>query len=398
MEWSSLDRGRVTWTVLGLVLATVLLFILYSFVGTFVFGVFVYYATRPVYRRLKRHIYPPSLAAAVSIFVLALPALLLLAYILAIGFQQVEALITARSVGLGPLAPYVTPYFDVSAVVENPEDLLNEQNTRDIVDFVSTQALDYVGFVGNGLFHLFIMLALAFYLLRDGPRLSRWVGDLFADERGVFDAYARAVDQDFASVFFGNILNAIMTGVIGAISYTLLNEVAPGTPVPYPTLLGLLTGVASLIPVVGMKLVYVPITGYLVYSGLPELDNLWFVAVFFAVSFVVVDSIPDFLLRPYVSGRNLHIGMVMFAYIFGPLLFGWYGIFLGPIVLVLAYNFASVVLPELLDDRTMRPFSVDPGAMTNEPLVVEEPGPEELVDDDPTPGGPSSGASAEGTD
>ncbi|MWG36748.1 AI-2E family transporter [Halomarina oriensis] len=396
MDWSALDRGRAAWALLGLVLAVSLLLVFYSFVGTFVFGLFLYYATRPVYRRLKRHIYPPSLAAAVSIFVLALPALLLLVYVVLIALQEVSSFTSAENADLGPLEPYVTPYFDLSSEFQNPQELLNDPNNLSLLEGGTRQLLDSVGFIGNGLFHLFIMLALAFYLLRDGPRLSRWVRNRFADDRGVFEQYARAVDTDFASVFFGNILNAIMTGLIGAIAYTLLNEVAPGTPVPYPTLLGLLTGVASLIPVVGMKLVYLPVTGYLVYSGLPELDNLWFVAVFFAVSFVVVDSIPDFLLRPYVSGRNLHIGMVMFAYIFGPLLFGWYGIFLGPIVLVLAYNFASLVLPELLAGEEMTPYAVDPGAMTAQSL--EERTTTEPLTDDPTGEGPAGGASADGTD
>jgi hypothetical protein len=56
-------------------------FVVYSFVGTFIFGVFIYYATRPVYRRLKQYVRPPSVAALVALLTLALPALLLLAYI-----------------------------------------------------------------------------------------------------------------------------------------------------------------------------------------------------------------------------------------------------------------------------------------------------------------------------
>ncbi|MFC5972944.1 AI-2E family transporter [Halomarina salina] len=397
MEWPAIDWGRLLWALLGVVLVCSLLLVLYSFIGTFVFGLFIYYATRPVYDRLKRHVYPPSLAAAVSIFVLALPALLLLAYIVAIALQEVDTLIDAMNANLGPLYPYLAPYLDVSDIVEDPQQLLDDPNFQSILEEGVNQALAYVGFIGNGLFHLFIMLALAFYLLRDGPRMSRWVRGQFADDRGVFDDYARAVDGDFASVFFGNILNAIMTGAIGAVAYTLLNEIAPGTPIPYPTLLGLLTGVASLVPVVGMKLVYFPVTGYLAFLGLPALDNVWFVAVFFAVSFVIVDSIPDFLLRPYVSGRNLHIGMVMFAYIFGPLLWGWYGIFLGPVILVLAYNFASIVLPELLQGREIIPYTIDPGSMTVE-ASSEPPTPVEEVVDEPPVEESSRGRSPDGTD
>jgi len=50
----------------------------------------------------------------------------------------------------------------------------------------------------------------------------------------------------------------------------------------------------------------------------------------------------------------------MFAYILGPLLFGWYGLFLGPVVLVLGVHFARLVLPELLHSERLQPYAVDP--------------------------------------
>jgi hypothetical protein len=71
-------------------------------------------------------------------------------------------------------------------------------------------------------------------------------------------------------------------------------------------------------------------------------------------------SPPSVRLR--LSGEGgLHVGMVMFAYIFGPLLFGWYGLFLGPIALVVIVHFARLVLPELLDGERIQPYAVDPG-------------------------------------
>jgi predicted PurR-regulated permease PerM len=55
--------------------------------------------------------------------------------------------------------------------------------------------------------------------------------------------------------------------------------------------------------------------------------------------------------------------MVMLAYIFGPLLFGWYGIFLGPMLLVLLVHFVALVLPELLAGAPIEPQAIaDPMA------------------------------------
>jgi predicted PurR-regulated permease PerM len=364
-----LSRYRLGWWSLGLTLGLALLFVVYSFVGTFVFGVFIYYATRPIYTRLRRVIRPRSLAAAVSLFALALPALLLVTYALTLALSEL-----LKYVNSGAFDPARWPLVDeqvlmwiadpAALLAAEPSEYLSVAGIRSLLSSLGPAA-DTVAFVGIGAVHLFVMLALAFYLLRDGGRLSRWTINRFGDERGVLDAYARAVDRDFKAIFFGNILNAVLTGSIGVLSYSVLNVYAPpGLRIPAAPLVGLLAGVASLIPIVGMKLVYVPVALYLAGVGfLTDPTTLWFVATFALVSFVVVDTIPDLVLRPYVSGRSLHVGSLMIAYTFGPLLFGWYGIFLTPMLLVLVVHFARLVLPELLQAEPIQPYAIDPGVV-----------------------------------
>jgi predicted PurR-regulated permease PerM len=354
-----IDRSRFGWWLVGLALGAAVLYVVYSFIGTFVFGVFLYYATRPVYKRLRRRIRPASLAAMTALLALALPVLLLMAYTGAIGLQEFNNI--ADSSDIDGLQTTIQPYLDVSTIAQRPDELLANPDPA-LLSEIGRSALQYIGFIGNAVLHLFVMIAIAFYLLRDDHRLSRFARRQFSDEGGVVEAYGRAVDRDFNSIFFGNILNALLTGTIGAASYNMLNLFAPTElVVPYPTLLGLLTGAASLIPIVGMKLVYFPVSAYLgLNTAIADPAFLWFPALFFGVSLVIVDTIPDLVLRPYVSGRNLHVGLVMLAYIFGPLLFGWYGIFFGPMILVLVVHFVRIVLPELVVGERIRPWAVDP--------------------------------------
>lgn len=353
------DRSRFGWWIGAALLGGALGYVVYSFVGTFVFGVFIYYATRPVYRRLKPRIRPPSLAASVALLTLALPALLLLAYTIAVGLQELQLALDRGVVDLGRFEQLLGPYIDVASVAEDPESLLDEPSVQSALTSFSQNAMSYLGFIGNAALHLFVMITIAFYLLRDDHRLASWFRRRFSDERGVLEAYTRAVDRDFSNIFFGNILNAVFTGIIGAVAYSVLDAIAPaGIFIPYPALLGLLTGVASLVPVVGIKLVYVPLTAWVSFQTVELAAPVWFVVVFVSVSFVIVDVFPDLVLRPYVSGRGLHLGMVMLAYIFGPLLFGWYGIFLGPMLLVLIVHFVRLVLPELLAGEAVEPDAV----------------------------------------
>jgi predicted PurR-regulated permease PerM len=344
---SAPSRDRLAWWAVGGLLGVVLVGILVAFIGTFVTALFLYYVSRPVYHRLRTRV-GRNLSAAGALLALAVPFVVLVAYTFAIALQEVQSL--ARTTDLGPLQAALEPYFDVSTVVEDPASILQDPDIVNAVRVVAENVFDFLPIILVGLLHLFIALAAAFYLLRDGNRLARWVRETFDNETEVLTGYGRIVDQDLSSVYFGNILNAAITAVIGAITYNVLNVFAPASiAIPSPALLGLLAGVASLIPVVGMKLVYIPVAVLLFGRALVDGDPLWFPTTFFLVSLVIVDTIPDLVLRPYISGKNLHVGLVMIAYIIGPLLFGWYGLFLGPLLLVLFVHFGRVVLPELLD-------------------------------------------------
>ncbi|MEF8851058.1 MAG: AI-2E family transporter [Haloarculaceae archaeon] len=353
-----IDWVRTGWVAFGLVLALVVLWILHSFVGTFIFALFLYYSTRRVNDMVLERVGQRTVSAALSLFVVALPAVLLLIYATAIGLQELQQF--SRTTELGPYLEYVRPYLDVSEAFENPRAVFDRAGGFDLVRRTLSQTTDYVGIVGTALLHLFVMFSVAFYLLRDDHRLVSWAKDV-AVEWGVVETYVVEVDASLERIFAGNILNALVTGTVGALVYSVLNLFGTDpVMVPYPALVGLLAGIASLIPVVGMKIVYVPVLGYLGVQAWMSGSGWGFVAAFGVVSFVIVDVIPDLVVRPYVSGGGLHTGALMFAYILGPLLFGWYGLFLGPVILVFVTHFVRDVVPELLPDGTATPSRSGP--------------------------------------
>jgi predicted PurR-regulated permease PerM len=386
MQRQLTGRLEYSWVLIGLGLLMLVGYVVYTFIGTVVFGLFLYYATRPVYRRLRRVVRPRGLAAAVALLALALPALVIVAWAIALVVSEANR-VFADGDSLAAVLPPDLVAFVTTGLPETVTTLQWDQlTTADLQTLVDSAASvgEILTTVGVGLVHLFIMIALAYYLLRDGTRLSRWVRFRFGDNRGVLDAVMDAIDTDLHSIFFGNILNAVITGTIGVFAYSLLNSIAtPTVAIPAAALVGLLAGVASLIPIVGMKLVYLPVAAYLIAQAvLADPGGLWFPVAFILVSFVIVDTIPDIVLRPYVSGRTLHVGAVMLAYTLGPLLFGWYGLFLMPILLVLVVNFGRHVLPALVHREMVRPYGVDPGA-TGRPVDTDLTSPGLRVTDEP---------------
>ena len=51
----------------------------------------------------------------------------------------------------------------------------------------------------------------------------------------------------------------------------------------------------------------------------------------------------------------MHEGAVLFAYILGAALFGWYGLFLGPFLLVIVIQFANIVMGDLISGKQPSP-------------------------------------------
>ncbi|WP_458188355.1 AI-2E family transporter [Haladaptatus sp. NG-WS-4] len=344
------DRSQVGWWAFAIALLAALLFVAYSFVGTLVLGLFVYYGTRPLFRRVTTRVESRGLAATATLLLVALPALTLVGYTIVVGLQELS-----QFTGTG-VETYYTRLFPGSneppSFFSQPRRLLSADLTR-FRDELTTAARS-LGAVANGILHLFLAITLAFFALRDGNRLAEWFRDEVGAENPLV-AYLSAVDSDLATVYFGNVLTVLLVGVLATIVYNAFATFAPSSvSFPIPTILALMTGLATFVPIVVGKLVYVPITAFLGVQALRTSPRLlWFPAVFFVVSLVLLDLLPQMVVRPMVSGRTTHTGLVMFSYVLGGLLFGWYGIFLGPLVLVLVVQFAGMAFGDLLRGKSV---------------------------------------------
>jgi predicted PurR-regulated permease PerM len=56
----------------------------------------------------------------------------------------------------------------------------------------------------------------------------------------------------------------------------------------------------------------------------------------------------------------------MLSYVLGATVFGWYGIFLGPLVLVLVVHTSRIVLPELVAGEELTPGVSAPSSLGSE--------------------------------
>ena len=343
-----MDRSRAVWLGVGAVCLGVVALFLHAFVGTFVLGLFVYYAARPLQHRLRRYT-TDDRAAVATMALLVLPALALLGYVAVTAVGELAGLLgsDAATTVVDQVAPGSDP---VGRLLRDPVGFVSGLERVGAIREGATALVAQLGVLSTAFLHLTLALAFAFFLYRDDERVEGW----FRAEVGGPDtpayAFLSAVDADLETVYFGNLLTVLFVTGLAVAVYNAFDLLAP-LSLPVPTLLALLTGLATFVPLVVGKIVYVPATAYLGFRAVETDVSLVYPVAFLVTAFLLLDLIPQSIVRPYVSGRTLHTGLVLFSYVLGTALFGWYGLFYGPLLAVVVVQFANVVLPDLVGDE-----------------------------------------------
>jgi predicted PurR-regulated permease PerM len=360
------DRERLAWWTAVLALAGLLTFVAWRIVGTVVTGLFVYYGARPVFRRLNAT-GSRRLAAAVTLLVIVLPAIALLAYAGLLAWSEFVRVAGDGATGF-VLRRLPGDQDSLAAILRNPMRFVERLDGLPQVDRGIDAVLTTLGAVSSGLLHLGLALSFAFFLYSDGHRLRAWVRTEWG-ERSTAYALLSAADRDLEVVYFGNVLTVAAVTLLAIGVYNAFAYVAPqGLSMPFPTLLAVLTGVATFIPVVVGKVVYLPTAAYLFYQVIGRDGGaIWWPVGFLLVAFLLLDILPMTYIRGKFSGGTIHEGVTMLSYILGATVFGWYGLFLGPLILVGVVQAANVVLPELVNNRDPGPTAAGATSLGSDP-------------------------------
>jgi len=188
------------------------------------------------------------------------------------------------------------------------------------IDFGTKLLGNFLGGLLNFLLFLFVL----FFLLREGESMLKELRYLSPLRDSQEDRIIGRMHDVARSVVVGSLLVAVCQGVVGGVGLAIV-----GIPALF---WGAMMGFASLVPVVGTALIWVPATIYLLIIG----D--WKFALFIFIWGAVLVSSIDSILRPMLMrGRaRMSTFWVFLSIIGGIKYFGPLGILYGPLVLALA--------------------------------------------------------------
>jgi len=190
--------------------------------------------------------------------------------------------------------------------------------------FLATQAFNICQDTFQFLVNFGVMMYLLFFLLRDGPLLSRSVWRAMPLD----DSHKQHLLRKFTTVIRatvkGNVAVAAAQGALGGLIFWILG-------IQGALLWGVIMGFLSLLPAVGAALIWAPVAIYFLLTG-----QTW-QGVVLALFGVLVIGMVDNVLRPVLVGKDTKLPdyMVLISTLGGMALFGLNGFVIGPLVAAL---------------------------------------------------------------
>jgi predicted PurR-regulated permease PerM len=314
---------RVLWTVLVVIGALALLYLLRTVLLVLVFAVVLAYLIFPLVKLVERALprsgrRPLAIGAVYLIVAAALSTLIAL----------VGPRLGRELAALGQKFPELSAQIQSGRVISNVfprwggAEILDEMiraHLPQVVEYAQhalTGALSWL----SGAWVVIMVPIFAFFFLRDAERIANSVTGAIDDEGGG-RKLARTIARDLHSVFGEYVRALVLLCALTFIVWTVLFLIAR---VPYALVLAAIGGTLEFLPLVGPVAAGITVVSVALFSGF---EHPWLLALFI----VIWRLVQDYVSSPLIMGRGveLHPALVIFGVLAGGELAGVAGMFLS---------------------------------------------------------------------
>ena len=203
-------------------------------------------------------------------------------------------------------------------------ELLSDENINKISAWAANTLPSILGATINTITTIAVMYFILYFMLTDGRRMEAG----FYDMVPLKDENVLLLRKEMNSLVFSNALGipliALLQGGVALIGYLILG-------VEEPAFWFVITCIASMLPIVGAAVAYIPVAVLLFASGHPTKGIIMLIFGFGIIG--SVDNIFRFWLQKKLG--DVHPLITVFGVIIGINLFGFIGLIFGPLLIAL---------------------------------------------------------------
>ncbi|MDX2028683.1 MAG: AI-2E family transporter [Alphaproteobacteria bacterium] len=321
-------QSQTRFWLLALVAFALALWLLKPVLLPFVAGMIIAYFLNPVVNILWRHKIPRWLGTFIVLLAFAIGVALIVTLIFPLLQSQIGALIDAIPGYIGKIRAHYMPWMESWLARFAPEDV---EKLRGAAGESVTQAAGWaaklVQQIVSGGFALIDILALsiimpivAFYMLRDWPRLVGVIDTLLPRRHyQAIQEQLNEIDNTLSGFIRGQALVCLALGLIYSIGLTLVG-------LDYGAAIGITAGVLSFIPYVGT--IFGWVTSVLL--AFVQFDDWTHIGMVAGV-FIIGNILESYILTPRLVGSRvgLHPVWILFALLAGAKLMGFTGVLIA---------------------------------------------------------------------
>ena len=201
-------------------------------------------------------------------------------------------------------------------------ELFNADNLQLAMKNLAGRLPMFLTSTANFITNLILMFFVLYYMLFHGRKMENYINDFIPLKNTNRLLLSKDTDVMIRANAIGIPLLAVIQGLVGMLGYFIFGIKEFGV-------WGFLTGVASLIPIIGTGIIWVPLTVYLLVSG-----HTWQGVGLGIYSLAILTNV-DYVARITLLRKigDVHPLITIFGVIVGLSLFGFLGLVFGPLLI-----------------------------------------------------------------
>lgn len=327
---------RYSLVIIILLLGTVIFFKSLPFISGILGAMTIYILLRNqmLYLTVKKRM-RPSLMAALLLLETILCFLVPLSLVVWVFVNKLQA------INLDPHS-LIAPVEHVAELIEQRVgyDVMSKANVDSVLSMLPKLGQMLMGSISSFAINVVVLLFVLYFMLIGGTRMEEYVSDILPFNKRNKQNILHEFNMIVKSNAIGIPLLALIQGLVAMVGYFIFG-------VPSPVLWGFLSCFATIIPIVGTALIWIPLALYMGLTG------HWGLAIGLTIYAVVVIANVDNLVRFMLQKKmaDTHPLITIFGVIIGLSLFGFMGVIFGPLLLAIFAFCVNIFKEEYLGEE-----------------------------------------------